>query len=73
MRLPIRTPSFAAACSAFGDTAGLAHTLQRLGSRIRRPVDFAPAMMMLESDYDSFHADFMAFFPTIKEHLHGSL
>lgn len=58
---------------SYGDTAGLAHTLQRLGSRIRRPVDFAPAMMMLESDYDSFHADFMAFFPTIKEHLHGSL
>lgn len=58
---------------SYGHTAGLAHTLQRLGSRIRRPVDFAPAMMMLESDYDSFHADFMAFFPRIKEHLHGSL
>lgn len=58
---------------SYGDTAGLAQTLQRLGSRIRRPVDFAPAMMMLESDYDSFHADFAAFFPEIKEHLHGNL
>jgi uncharacterized damage-inducible protein DinB len=40
---------------------------------MRRPIDLTPAVAVLESDYDSFHADFMAFFPTIKEHLHGSL
>ncbi len=63
--------------ASYGDKAGLAHTLERLGSRIRRPVDFAPAMTMLETDYDSFHADFMAFFPEvvifIQENSHGSL
>jgi acyl carrier protein phosphodiesterase len=58
---------------SYGEIAGIAHTLQRISTRMRRPIDLTPAVAVLESDYDSFHADFMAFFPTIKEHLHGSL
>lgn len=58
---------------SYCEIAGIAHTLQRISTRMRRPIDLTPAVAVLESDYDSFHADFMAFFPRIKEHLHGSL
>jgi len=50
---------------SYGDIAGLTLTLQRLSSCLRRPFDLRPAIAVLEQEYDSFHADFAAFFPEL--------
>ncbi|MDB6068331.1 MAG: hypothetical protein JWR26_4539 [Pedosphaera sp.] len=55
-------------CS-YGDVQGVATTLGRIGSRLRRPFDLAPAIAVLERDYKLFHGDFTAFFPEVTKHV----
>jgi acyl carrier protein phosphodiesterase len=51
--------------------AGVSHALERISSRLRRPVDFSQSVLALERDYDSFHSDFKAFFPELSSHVSG--
>lgn len=55
--------------SSYGEVSGVALTLQRISGRLRRPVDLAPAIEVLERNYGSFHADFTAFFPELCSHV----
>jgi acyl carrier protein phosphodiesterase len=55
-------------CS-YGDISGVATALQRISSRLRRPVDLAQSIAVLEHDYNSFHADFAVFFPEVLAHV----
>ena len=55
-------------CS-YGDVSGVAQALQRIGFRLRRPVDLAQSISVLERDYNSLHADFAAFFPEVLAHV----
>jgi len=55
-------------CS-YGDISGVAQVLQRISSRLRRPVDLAPSISILEHDYNSLHTDFAAFFPELLTHV----
>ena len=54
-------------CS-YGDISGVARALQRISSRLRRPVDLAQSISVLEHDYNSFHTDFAVFFPDLLTH-----
>jgi acyl carrier protein phosphodiesterase len=54
---------------SYRDLSGITQALQRLSRRFRRPVDLAPAMSVLERHYDSFRADFRAFFPELQAHV----
>jgi acyl carrier protein phosphodiesterase len=57
---------------AFTDShplAGVSRALQRIGSRLRRPVDFSQSVLAFERDYDSFHSDFRVFFPELSSHV----
>ena len=51
-------------CS-YGEITGVAHALQRISSRLRRPVDLGLSVSVLEHDYNSLHTDFAAFFPEL--------
>ena len=51
-------------CS-YSDVSGVARALARISSRLRRPVDLESSVSVLEQDYNSFHADFAAFFPEV--------
>jgi acyl carrier protein phosphodiesterase len=55
-------------CS-YRELVGVSDALKRIGSRLRRPVDFSESVLALERDYDSFHADFRAFFPELSNHV----
>ncbi len=55
-------------CS-YGEVSGVAQALQRIGSRLRRPVDLAPSVSVLEHDYNSLRTDFAAFFPELLKHV----
>lgn len=55
-------------CS-YGDIQGVAITLGRISTRLRRPFDLAPATAVLEQDYKLFHGDFAAFFPEVSRHV----
>jgi acyl carrier protein phosphodiesterase len=57
-------------CS-YRELAGASQALQRIGSRLRRPVDFSESVLALERDYDSFHSDFRTFFPELSSHASG--
>lgn len=58
-------------CS-YGEPVGVSQALERIGSRLRRPVDLSQSVLVLERDYDSFHSDFKAFFPELSSHINGS-
>ena len=55
-------------CS-YGDISGVAQALQRISCRLRRPVDLAQSISVLEHDYNSFHTDFAVFFPDLLAHV----
>jgi acyl carrier protein phosphodiesterase len=54
---------------AYGDAAGISNALQRISSRLRKPVDLAGAVSILEDRYEAFDSDFAAFFPQLREHI----
>jgi acyl carrier protein phosphodiesterase len=54
---------------AYRETSGVSAALGRIGQRLRRPVPLANAISVLEKQYDSFYADFNAFFPEMISHL----
>lgn len=58
-------------CS-YREVAGLADTLRRVGNRFRRPVNLAAAMEEIENDRDGFTADFLEFFPDLRQHVTNS-
>ena len=51
---------------AYREISGIATTLDRIGKRLRQPVDLAPAASLLERHYDLFSADFSAFYPELQ-------
>ena len=51
-------------CS-YGDISGVAQALQGISSRLRRPVDLALSISVLEHDYHSLQTDFATFFPEL--------
>jgi len=51
-------------CS-YRDLAGICDAVERMGSRLRRPINFSPSLLVFEREYDSFHADFKTFFPEL--------
>jgi acyl carrier protein phosphodiesterase len=56
----------------YRELAGVAHALERIGSRLRRPVDFSQGVSALQRDYESLHADFRTFFPELSSHVSAS-
>jgi acyl carrier protein phosphodiesterase len=60
-------------CS-YRDLGGVSGALERIGSRLRRPVPLAQTISTLEHSYDAFHSDFCAFFPELQSHVrhHGN-
>lgn len=51
---------------AYGDLAGIADVLRRMGNRFRKPCDLASSMITFEDQYEEFHADFSEFFPELQ-------
>ncbi|HYF34160.1 MAG TPA: ACP phosphodiesterase [Prosthecobacter sp.] len=51
-------------CS-YSEVSGISGALQRISSRLKRPVELAPAVAVLERHYGAFHEDFREFFPTL--------
>jgi len=55
--------------SSYGDLSGIEMALQRIGMRLRRPVDLAAAISVLDRNYEAFRADFQEFFPQLRAHV----
>lgn len=55
--------------SQYGNIDELAQVLDRMGRRLRRPVDLCPAMAVLEAHYHEFQGDFLEFFPEIRREI----
>ena len=55
--------------SSYGTSSGVAAALDRLASRLSRPVPLADAVSVLETKYDTFHAEFQTFFPELRAHV----
>jgi acyl carrier protein phosphodiesterase len=54
---------------SYGELAGLRRALERLGRRLKRPLDLGLAVADLEEHYPSFQADFRVFFPELRAHV----
>ena len=54
---------------SYGDVSGVAQALHRISFRLRRPVDLAPSVSVLEHDYNSLRTDFAVFFPELLTHV----
>lgn len=52
--------------SQYGNVQELSLVLDRMGKRLKRPVDLCPAMTVLETHYQEFQSDFLEFFPDIR-------
>lgn len=50
---------------------GIQVALERIGSRLSRPIDLGGAVPMLEEVRESFIEDFEAFFPLLRSHVSG--
>ncbi len=53
---------------SYGDPAGVRAALERVGRRLRRPVDLALATDIMVSGYEEFAADFGTFYPELVRH-----
>ncbi len=58
-------------CS-YRELPGIAAALDRISSRLRRPIPLAEATVILENHYHAFRTDFEKFFPELKAHVAGS-
>ena len=54
---------------SYGDLGGIATALQRIGTRLRKPVRLDESVIFLESAYDAFRGDFLDFFPQVQSHV----
>ena len=54
---------------SYHELGGLTLALSRMGRRLKRPVDLAAAVPIIERNYEGFHADFREFFPDLKAHV----
>jgi acyl carrier protein phosphodiesterase len=54
---------------AYREIAGITEALTRIGEHLRRPVDLAAAIPLLERDYEAFRDDFRDFFPQLIAHV----
>lgn len=50
----------------YGEVAGVRQVLERIGHRLKRPVELGPAVSVLELHYHEFQNDFLEFFPDIR-------
>ena len=57
---------------SYRELSGIAAALNRLASRLRRPLPLGDATAILENHYDSFRTDFEAFFPALRAHVAGA-
>jgi acyl carrier protein phosphodiesterase len=55
-------------CS-YREIAGITQALARIGARLRRPIDLAASVPVLEQEYEAFRADFAEFFPQLIAHV----
>ena len=55
--------------SSYGDMSGMARTLDRVGSRFQRRVELSGSLTVLQEHYESFEADFRAFFPELQTYV----
>lgn len=53
----------------YREITGITEALTRIGERLRRPVDLAASVTLLERDYDLFRSDFRQFFPQLIAHV----
>lgn len=53
----------------YAELDGIAYALGRLGGRLRQPVDLAPSVSILQSEYSAFQEDFREFFPQLMQDL----
>jgi acyl carrier protein phosphodiesterase len=54
---------------SYGDLAGVRIALNRIGQRLRNPVEIGACEAELERDYAGYEADFRAFYPELKAHV----
>lgn len=57
---------------SYRETEGIRRALERIGSRLRRPVDLGGAVTMLEEESAAFSRDFEVFFPQLQAHVRAS-
>ncbi len=55
--------------NSYGDLKGISVTLTRMAARFSRPTPIADGVTVLEEHYESFHSDFMTFFPELVVHV----
>jgi len=55
--------------SSYRTSGGVAAALDRISSRLSRPVPLATTVGFLEKNYDALHADFRTFFPELRAHV----
>lgn len=55
--------------SSYQSLPGIARAVERIGSRLRRPVDLAPSISVLQDHYELFQSDFQTFFPELRAHV----
>jgi acyl carrier protein phosphodiesterase len=53
---------------SYGDAAGVRLALDRIGRRLRKPLELGACVPELEQDYAGFQADFAAFYPELIAH-----
>jgi acyl carrier protein phosphodiesterase len=54
---------------SYRQIAGVRHALRRIGGRLRKPVELADAVSVLELNYEDFRQDFVSFFPSLVAHI----
>ncbi len=53
---------------SYRELSGTFVAMNRLGLRLRRPLDFSPCEAILERNYEMLYSDFKAFFPELQNH-----
>lgn len=54
---------------SYRETSGITATVERIGRRLRQPVDLTPSIRILEENHAVFQADFSAFYPELQAHV----
>jgi acyl carrier protein phosphodiesterase len=53
----------------YQNISGIAAALERIDSRLRRPIHLGKAIFVLEQGYAFYYSDFRAFFPELQRHV----
>lgn len=59
-------------CS-YRELSGISAALSRISLRLRRPIDLAASVPILEEQYGAFQADFADFFPELQTHVRNEV